>query len=191
MTSEELDRYEEILQEGLIKLCTGNKLLDGELLESPDIEQKWNEYITDYVNDAVHNIQDYTQAALCWPAFLGMGVAWNWDHDWIIGSALPYAAYYGEKGWDDMDENVLYNICGYERGSKEAAHLIDSLLSCTEATMALIRHNNIQMDTEEGFYTLVRSFEVMYRIGASIHLHKLGYKKVAVPQPVVIRHHNS
>ena len=180
MTSEELDRFEEILQDGLVKLCTGNKLLSGEILESPDIEQKWNEYITDYVNDAVHNMQDYTQAALCWAAFLGMGVAWNWDHDWTAGSALPYAAYYGKNGWDDMDENVLYNLCGYGRSSEEASHLVDTLLSATDAALALISHGNIRLDTEEGFYILVRSFEVMYRIGASICLHKLGYKKVPV-----------
>ena len=53
MTSEELDRFEEILQDGLVKLCTGNKLLSGEILESPDIEQKWNEYMLSASRSAV------------------------------------------------------------------------------------------------------------------------------------------
>lgn len=180
MTAQELDRYEEILQEGLVKICTGAGLLEGSVMETPDVNEKWDEYITAYVGDAIKNIEEYTLAALSWPAFLGMGVAWNWDHDWIVGARLPYEAYYGEEGWDDMDENVLYNLCGYEKDSPEASHLTDTLLSCAEATVALIRHNNIAMDTEEGFYTLVRSFGVMYRIGAAIVLKKAGYKKVPV-----------
>ena len=178
MNTEELDIYEEILQNGLIKLCTQAGLLTGELLQSPDIEAKWDEYITDYVSDAIKNIEDYPLAALTWSAFLGMGVAWYWDNDWILGANLPYASYYGDEGWDDMDENILYKLCGYEKDSEEARKLIYTLMSCGEATVGLIQHNNIAMDTEEGFYTLVRSFEVMFRIGASITLQKSGYKKV-------------
>lgn len=180
MRTEELDKFEEILQEGLVKLCSGAGLLGGEILESEDLEAKWNEYITDYVSDAVKNIEEYPQPALAWAAFLGMGVAWNWDHDWIVGSRLPYQAYYGKEGWDDMDENVMFEILGITKDSPEMEKLVSTLISCADATIALIQHNDIPLDTEFGFYILVRSYTVLFRIGASIALYKFGYKKVPV-----------
>lgn len=178
MRTEELDKFEEILEPGLVKICTAAGLLDGEALHSPDIEGKWNEYITRYTEDAVNNFNDYPQVTYVWAAFLGMGVAWNWDRDWVIGNNLPYESYYGSEGWDDMDEYVMYEIFGFEKEGEVARKLIDTFLSCAEATEALIRHNAIDLDSEFGFYILVRAWEVFYRIGASIALRKFGYKKV-------------
>lgn len=178
MRTEELDKFEEILEPGLVKICTAAGLLDGEALHSPDIEGKWNEYITRYTEDAVNNFNDYPQVTYVWAAFLGMGVAWNWDRDWVIGNNLPYESYYGSEGWDDMDEYVMYEIFGFEKEGEVARKLIDTFLSCAEATEALIRHNAIDLDTEFGFYILVCAWEVFYRIGASIALRKFGYKKV-------------
>lgn len=180
MNTEALDKFEEILEGGLVKICTQSGLLDGSILHSPDIEEKWEDYITRYVDDAVNNFEDYPQPTFVWAAFLGMGVAWNWDHDWVIGSNLPYESYYGKEGWDDMDEYVMYEIFGFERDGEIAKKLIDIFLSCADATESLIRHNHIELDTEEGFYTLVRAYQVFYRLGASIALHKFGYKKVPV-----------
>lgn len=180
MRTEELDRFEEILERGLVKICTTAGLLEGSVLRSPDIEQKWDEYITRYVEDAVANFEEYPHPTYAWAAFLGMGVAWNWDHDWVVGGHLPYEAYYGAEGWDDMDEYVMYEIFGLEKDGETAGKLIGTLLNCAEATEALIRHNGIEVDTEFGFYTVVRAYQVFYRIGASIALHKFGYKKVPV-----------
>lgn len=180
MGTEELDKFEQILEDGLVKLCTQTELLDGSILRSPDIEEKWDEYITRYVEDAIKNFEEYPQPTYAWAAFLGMGVAWNWDHDWVVGSNLPYESYYGNEGWDDMDEYVLYEVFGLERDGKVARHLIETYLSCADATEALLRHNHVNLDTESGFYTLVRCYQVFYRLGASIALHKFGYKKVPV-----------
>lgn len=178
MKTEELDKFQEILENGLVKLCSQAGVLGGDIMISPDIEQKWNEYIVRYTEDAVKNFEQYPSVTYAWAAFLGMGVAWNWDNDWIVGKLLSYEAYYGPNGYDDLDENVLYTILGLEREGADAKLLNGTLQSCADATMALIRHEQIQLDTQYGFHILVRAWEVFFRLGAAIFLHKSGYKKV-------------
>ena len=78
----DLDRYEAVLEDGLIKVCKGAGLLREEFLRSQDIDDKWDEYQQDYVADAVLNFNEYPEAAIAWAAFLGMAVAHNWDTDW-------------------------------------------------------------------------------------------------------------
>lgn len=178
--SETLDRYESLLQDGLCKLCTGAGLLDGELLESPDISGKWDDYIKDYIADAVDNFNEYPEAAIAWAAFLGMAVAYNWDLNWRKYRSAPYSEYYGSRGWDDMDEHILRDLLGLKLDSPEAKKLSDTMMSCAVAALGLISHEGIETQTAQGFYILSRSYTVMYRIGASIELKRLKYKKVAI-----------
>lgn len=175
---ENLDRFEKVLQDGLIKVCTGAGLLERELLSTPDVSGKWEDYIKDYIADAVENFNDYPEAALAWAGFLGMAVARNWDLDWKNHSTDSYQSYYGTRGWDDMDEHILTNLLGLDIESSEAKKLSDTLQSCAYATLGLIRHEGIEAQTTEGFYVLSRSYSVMYRIGAAIELKRLGYKYV-------------
>ncbi len=180
-----LDNYEKLLEDGLLKLCRGAGLLDGEVLRSPDIDSVWEDgYVRDYVADAVENFNSYPEAALSWAAFLGMGVAHNWDSDWEARKGDGYASYFGSRGWDDMDEHVLYGLLGLSAGCPEAKRISDTMLSCALATLGLIRHEGVETQTELGFYILVRSYTVLYRIGAAIELRRLGYKKVLLNKSV-------
>lgn len=176
MDTSYLDRYDKILEDGLVKVCQGKGVLTGGTLPCPDVEAKWNDYIKDYIADAVANFNDYSEAALAWAAFLGMGVAHNWDEDWDAHKNDPYTSYYGSRGWDDMDENILYNLLHLKKDY--AAKISDALDSCALATLGLIRHEQIEAQTELGFYILSRSYTVMFRIGESIELERLGYRKV-------------
>ena len=178
--NEYLDNYEQRLELGLLRICEGAGLLESELLRSEDLDQTWEGYIKDYVADAVSNFNDFPEAALAWAAFLGMGVAHNWDTHWTHHRHDSYESYYGSHGWDDMDEHVLYGILGLQRDSQQAKKISDTLQSCALACLGLIRHEGIQTETAQGFYILSRSYSVFYRIGASIELKRLGYKKVAV-----------
>ena len=54
-----LDNYEKTLQMGLSRICSGAGLIGDELLSSEDIDSKWEEFIKDYVADAVNNFNDY------------------------------------------------------------------------------------------------------------------------------------
>ena len=63
-----LDNYEKTLQLGLSRICSGAGLMGEDLLSSEDIDAKWEEFIKDYVADAVENFNDYPEAALAWAA---------------------------------------------------------------------------------------------------------------------------
>ena len=72
MNTKLYDEFEKTLQDGLVKVCQGAGFLREGLLESEDLENKWNDYIKDYIADAVANFNDYPEAALAWAGFLGM-----------------------------------------------------------------------------------------------------------------------
>ena len=175
-----LDNFEKTLQMGLMRVCSGAGLLGNELLSSEDIDSKWEEYIKDYVADAVDNFNEYPEAALAWAGFLGMGVAHNWDDNWTFHRHDSYSSYYGRSGWDDMDEHILHGVLGLDLNSAEAKKISDTLQNCALAALGLIRHEGIETQTALGFYVLARTYGVLYRIGASMELHRLGYRKVAV-----------
>ena len=101
--TEFLDNYEKTLERGLLRVCSSAELLSDELLESPDIDEMWDTYAKDYIADAVENFNDYSEAAIAWAGFLGMGVAHNWDSHWTFHRHDSYSSYYGRRGWDDMD----------------------------------------------------------------------------------------
>lgn len=181
MNSTALDAFEDILQGGLVKICTASGLLAGEALSSEDIDGKWDEYVKDYVADAVENFNSYPHAALSFAAFLGMGVAAAWDRDWEKGAKAPYSSYYGSRGWDDMDEHILHDIFYLNLEKDEAKKIQGAMMNCAEACLGLIRHEGFEAQTADGFYILVRAYGVFYRIGAAIALKRMGYRKQAMP----------
>lgn len=176
--TEYLDRYEKTLRDGLVKLCRGEGLLsEGKLQNSPDVNEVWdNSYLKDYVADAVVNFNEYPDAALAWAGFMGMAVAHNWDSDWAAHKADPYSSYYGGRGFDDMDEHILGEVLHLNAEHSEKVSRV--LNECAAATLGLIRHEGIEPQTSLGFYILVRSYSVIYEIGAAIEFKRLGYSMV-------------
>ena len=72
-----------------------------------------------------------------------------------------------------MDEHILRDLlCLPEQIGKKIS---DTLDSCALAALGLIRHEGIEAQTELGFYVLVRTYSVLFRIGAAIELQRLGY----------------
>ena len=47
------DAYEENLQREILRMCTSLGMLDGELLSSEDIDQKWKEWAPEYIAEAL------------------------------------------------------------------------------------------------------------------------------------------
>lgn len=174
----DLDRYEAVLEDGLVKICKGAGLLREQFMRSEDIDGKWEQYAQDYVADAVLNFNEYPEAAIAWAGFLGMAVAHNWDVDWEAHKDDPYKSYYGSRGWDDMDEHILWEVLALPEAIGKK--LSDTLDSCALAALGLICHEGIEAQTELGFYVLVRTYSVLYRIGAAIELQRLGYQRVRV-----------
>ena len=46
--------------------------------------------------------------------------------------------------------------------------------------LGLLQHEGVETQTARGFYLLARTYTVLFRIGAGIELHRLGYKKVLI-----------
>ncbi|MBO4570794.1 MAG: hypothetical protein J5699_02560 [Bacteroidales bacterium] len=169
-----LDRFEAVLEAGLLKLSSGQGLTDGEMLQSDDIDAKWNDTLMKgYVGDAVENFNEYPEVAIAWAAYLGMGVAHDWDADFELFKARVYTDYYGPRGFDDLDEKVLA-LTGADEARSVKLRL--ALQSLAVAAQGLMHHEGIEADTERGFYVLVRIYTVLFRLGATIELKRLGYR---------------
>lgn len=176
MNQEYLERFEGVLQEELLRLCTSDKMLDGSLLATEDIDGRWNDFAPEYMADAVPQIADYPTVSVAWAAYLGMAVAFGWDKDWKECSQMSYTSYYGEQGFDDMDEQIVHKVLGLLSDGYETRALEDMIRRCGEATVSRIRHEHIEPQSPMAFYVFARSCKVMYRIGAAIELKRLGYK---------------
>ena len=176
MNQEYLERFEGVLQEELLRLCTSGKMLDGSLLATEDIDGRWNDFAPEYMADAVPQIADYPTVSVAWAAYLGMAVAFGWDKDWKECSQMSYTSYYGEQGFDDMDEQIVHKVLGLLPDGYETRALEDMIRRCGEATLSRIRHEHIEPQSPMAFYVFARSCKVMYRIGAAIELKRLGYK---------------
>jgi len=165
-----LDLFESTLENGLCKIC-------GiiEPMSSPDIDHKWDIFIKDYVADAIENIHDYPEAAIGFSCFLGMAVAHNWDKDYERFKNRGYKSYYGSNGYDDMDDHILENVL--KLGGEDIKKTSDRIQSCAFATIELLKHEQIEMGTAYGFYALSRCYTVLFRLGVSIELKRLGYRK--------------
>lgn len=174
------DAFENRLRDELIKLCTQLGMMGGQLLRSDDIDGKWDEFARDCMIDAVHNFNEYPEVALAWSAYLGMAVARHWDEDWRRHSGHAYSDYYGSRGYDDMDERIVRDILGYALDSENAAKISEVLGQCANLTLTLIRHEGFESQSVEAYYILIRCVKVMFQIGESIELFRLGYKLTVV-----------
>lgn len=174
------DSFEEKLRAELIKLCTQFEKLNGKLLSSPDIDEKWDEYARECVSDAVVNFNGYPVVALAWAAYLGAGVASRWDCGWESHKSDKYQDYYGAQGYDDMDEHITRDIIGKALDSMEAKEMAALFSTLAEKTLGLIRHEGFESQSVEAYYILIRCVKVMYQIGASVELKRLGYNCVPV-----------
>lgn len=169
------DRFETKLRKELISLATQFNMLNGRLLQSEDIDAKWDEYGRDYMIDAVHEFNSYPEVTLAWAAYLGMAVACHWDENWRKHHKNKYLSYYGARGYDDMDEHITRDILGHALDSQEARQIAAVLSACARCTLNLIRHEGFESQSVEAYYVLIRSVKVMFQIGESIELHLLGY----------------
>lgn len=173
---EYLDKYEKELTEHLLRMLTSMELLDRQLLESPDITDKWDEVAESYVTDAMKEIANYPTVALGWAMYLGMAVARFWDDDWSIYSKVPnlYEHLRDKRGFDYMDEVVRGEILGLQ--SEDFDKMEQTVQSCSQQVLSKIRHEQIEPQSPLAFYVYVKSIKVLYLIGAAIELRALGYK---------------
>ena len=174
--------YEENLQREILKMCTSLGMLDGTLLASEDIDQKWKEWAPEYIAEALPEVNAYPEFAIACAGYAGMAVAKWWDEDWGRHHGEKYEKLHGPRGFDDMDEYIVQNILGLPLDSAEAKQLVNILLCCAQKAVTFIRHEHIEAQTVKAFHIFARTVKVMYKTGAAIQLRRLGYKfhKVAL-----------
>ena len=101
-----LNRYEEALRSALIKHVTEKGLLEGQLLEVEELNEKWRTSAPEYMVDAVPQIAEYPSAAIAWACYVGMGAAVLWDKSW--GDYKDKEDWYSlmakPRGFDALDE---------------------------------------------------------------------------------------
>ena len=170
------DVYEENLLKEMLRMCTSLGMLDGELLSSEDIDQKWKEWAPEYIADALPEVNTYPDFAIACAGYAGMAVAQWWDQDWGRNHSAKYNVLHGSRGFDDMDEHIVQNILGLTLDSVEAKQIMNILLCCAQKATTFIQHEHIEAQTIKAFHIFARTVKVMYRIGAALQLHRLGYK---------------
>lgn len=176
MKTEYLKRFESKVEESLLQICKSANMADDSLLTNEDIDNRWQNIAPEYMVDAVPQVQQYPTVSVCWAAFLGMAIAWEWDKDWNRYQSQPYQSYYGKQGFDDMDEHIVYNLLGLEPDSPEARKLEQTIRVCGETAVNLIRREQIEPQSVMAFHVFARTCRSMFRIGASLQLKQMGYK---------------
>ena len=171
-----LNRFEEKIVNELLRICTSRKMLNGTLLATDDINGRWETLAPEYVADAVTQIADYPTVSIAWAGYLGMAVAHGWDKNWQECLKTPYNAYYGEQGFDDMDEHIVQHVLGLSLDSKQAQDIEAIIRTCAQTAVTLIRREQIEPQSPMAFHVFARAVKVMYRIGAALELKRLGYK---------------
>lgn len=185
----DMEAYSEHLENELIRICSSNGTsavtsapaaengtAPAMLLSSPDIDAHWQRLGGGYIADAMEQIRDYPAVSVAWAAYLGMAVAYGWDRDWPFCEAMPYQSYYGDKGFDDMDDHIMQDILGISPDSAESDSIRNLFRRCADTCISLIRHENIEPQSIAAYHIFVATCQEMYRIGAALELHRLGYK---------------
>ena len=134
------DTYEENLLREVLRMCTSLGMLDGELLASEDIDQKWKEWAPEYIADALPEVNSYPDFAIACAGYAGMAAAHWWDQDWGRNHGNAYTTLHGSRGFDDMDEHIVQNILGLALDSIEAKQIMNILLCCAQKAATFIQH---------------------------------------------------
>lgn len=182
------DKYEEKLTEVLMRLCTDLGVMNGQLLAAEELEENWKEIVPEYMVDAVPQIKDYPTVSVAWAGYLGIGLAVLWDRDWAKYKDDPnlYKFFVQPRGFDCMDEFILEELLGVKLESKEFLEVEGVMRSCAKTAVDMIRKEEIESQSPDAFYVFARSVKVLFKIGVSVALKRLGYKyeKVTVANPL-------
>ena len=178
-----LENFESRITDELLRLCKQYGVLDGTLLATDDIDARWSDFAPEYMADAVPNIASYPTVAIAWAGYIGMAVAHLWDSDWAAHCKDSYKSFYGELGFDDMDEHIVRDVIGFHLQSKEAAKIEEMMRRLGETALTLIRRERVEPQSPMAFHVYARVVKVMYRLGAALELKRLGYKFEQVNLP--------
>lgn len=190
MNKEQLDllnRYEESLRKTLIDFLTKEGMMDGRILEVEELNEKWKSSAPSYMADAVPEIAKYPLVAIAWAMYEGMGVAVLWDKEWKRYEDKEdfHTMLTEPRGFDCMDEYITEILLCHPLGSTEADKIENLIRSTAERALSLIRKEQVEAQSVMAFHVFARTTKVMFELGVSVQLKRMGYNYVKVNAEVV------
>lgn len=175
-----LNTFAENLSKAVVKQCSDDKLLDGQMLTVEELNEKWHSSAAEYMAAAVPQIAEYPLAAIAWACYMGMGAAVLWDKSWgdYKDTEDWYSLMAGPRGFDEMDEYVVECLVGYPLTSPEAEKLENTIRKCAYLAETFIRKEGIEPQSVMAFHIFARTAKVFFELGVSLELHHRGYKYV-------------
>lgn len=171
-----LDIFENNITQQLLKFCTDNNHLESKLLQTPDIEEKWESIAAPYMADALKEIAQYPAVSLGWMMYVGMAMAAFWDGNWehYANDEHIYEGLRDLRGFDCMDEAIRDEILGLTGTDFQKCE--DLVRGCSNQVLNAIYHEKIAPQSAMAFHVYVCSIRVLYKIGVAIQLKNLGYR---------------
>ena len=185
MTTEQhelLNKYEEGLRKTLTDFLTKEGEMDGQQLEVEELNEKWRTSAPSYMADAVPEIGKYPLVAIAWAMYEGMGAAVLWDKEWNRYETTEdfHTMFTGPRGFDCMDEYITEVLLCHPLGSPEAERLENLIRSTAERALSLIRKEQVEAQSVMAFHVFARTTKVMFEMGVSVALKRMGYNYVKV-----------
>jgi hypothetical protein len=182
-----LNRYEENLRKTLIDFLTKENMMEGQILEVEELNEKWKSSAPSYMVDAVPEIVKYPLVAIAWAMYQGMGIAVLWDKEWNRYESVEdfHKMFCEPRGFDCMDEYITEILLCHPLGSPEAEKIENLIRSTAERALSLIRKEHIEPQSVMAFHVFARTTKVMFELGVSAQLKRMGYNYVKVNANVV------
>lgn len=172
-----MEKFEEKLKKDLHQYLVKEGRVDEKLPECPDVEELWPAVEKAYLPDAVREFNEYPVVSLGWIMFVGMALALYWDIDWEkygkeTGEKL-YADLRDAKGYDNLDDYVLYDVLKLDKDEAEKVSAIVG--ECAARTLSAIHHSGAEAGTEEAVKVYRDALHTLYIMGMAMELNALGY----------------
>ncbi|MBR2428688.1 MAG: hypothetical protein IKB15_01735 [Alistipes sp.] len=182
-----LGRYEEQLRTMLIERLSKEGWLDGQMLTVEELNEKWHAAAPSYMADAVPEIAKYPLVAIAWAMYEGMGIAVLWDKEWSRYEGVEdiHKMLTEPRGFDCMDEYITEVLLCHPLESAEATKVENMIRSMAEMAEMLIRKEGIEAQSVMAFHLFARTTKVMFELGVSVSLKRMGYNYVKVNAEVV------
>ena len=176
----DIKQFSDNIKDDLHRYLRSEDRIDEKFPECPDIEELWPSIEEAYLPDGAREFQEYPIVSLGWIMFVGMALAVYWDEDWEkygkeTGAQL-YAKIKDGKGYDELDDYVLYDILHLD---KEEAEKVSSLVGeCASRVLSALHRSQFEAGTADAVRAYQVALKQLYLFGVGMELNALGYHYV-------------
>lgn len=167
--------FEKRVHKDLYEYLKWKKAIDDHLPECPDVEEKWDKILAEYLPDGVREYQEFPVTSLGWMMFMGMAMAYYWDTDWEKYSKEEnyYIPLRDKAGYDNFDQTVVEDLLGFK--GEKAEEISAQVADCASRVFGILSHEPVEPGTELAFRYYVAALHQLYLMGMCIELNALGY----------------